>query len=87
VPPHKEGSIWLSTGTSCSGASCPGWQMLDNNSATVAVTTSGTHIYKRHNDGSIWHYTGPPCSGPSCPGWARLDDNAAAKAIAVGGFN
>jgi hypothetical protein len=68
---HNDGSIWLYTGTPCSGTSCPGWQMLDNNSGAVAISSSGTHIYQQHNDGSIWHYTGPPCSGTSCPA-ARL---------------
>jgi len=34
---HNDGKIWRSTGTPCSGASCPGWQMLDNNGATVDI--------------------------------------------------
>ena len=31
------GSIWKYTGTPCSGNSCPGWQKLDNNAATVRI--------------------------------------------------
>jgi hypothetical protein len=31
---HNSGRIWRSTGVPCSGESCPGWQMLDNNGRT-----------------------------------------------------
>jgi len=34
---HKDGSIWRSTGARCSGSSCPGWQKLDSNAATIAL--------------------------------------------------
>jgi hypothetical protein len=31
---HRDGRIWRSTGAPCQGESCPGWQMLDNNTHT-----------------------------------------------------
>jgi hypothetical protein len=34
---HHDGKIWRFTGTSCSGNSCPGWQMLDNNPNTKVI--------------------------------------------------
>jgi hypothetical protein len=37
---HSNRSIWISTGVACSGASCPGWTDLDNNSATTNLTVS-----------------------------------------------
>ena len=79
--------IWRYTGTPCSGASCPGWQRLDNNPKTVAIAAAGTHhdqaLYQLHNDGWIWRYTGGPCLGESCAGWQRLDRNSKTVAIAA----
>ncbi len=82
---HSDGWIWQYTGTPCSGNSCPGWQRLDNNSKTKAITASGNQLYQLHNDGWIWQYTGTPCSGDSCPGWQRLDNNPKTVAIATAG--
>jgi hypothetical protein len=82
---HNDGAIWRYTGTPCSGNSCPGWQRLDNNTRTIAITASGGQLYQLHNNGAIWHYTGTPCSGNSCPGWQRLDNNPRARAIATSG--
>ena len=58
--------------------SCPGWQMLDDNTAAVMIAADSTNLYQLHNTGKIWRYTGTPCSGSSCPGWQMLDDNTAA---------
>ena len=55
---HQDGKIWRYTGPPCSGNSCPGWQMLDNNPATRAIVTSGGQLYQLHNSGKIWRYTG-----------------------------
>jgi hypothetical protein len=74
---HSNGLIWRYTGPPCSGASCPGWQLLDNNPATVAIVAANGSLYQLHSNGLIWQYTGPPCSGASCPGWLLLDNNAA----------
>lgn len=41
---HRDGKIWRYTGQPCSGASCPGWQMLDNNPRTVAIAAGGPEI-------------------------------------------
>ncbi|WP_137937688.1 M12 family metallo-peptidase [Chitinivorax sp. B] len=81
------GAIWRYTGVPCSGGSCPGWQMLDNNPKTVQLAAAPGHLYQLHNDGWIWRYTGVPCSGNSCPGWLRLDNNAKTVAIAADGAN
>ena len=89
---HNDGAIWRYTGTPCSGASCPGWRMLDNNPRTVAIaagggpgsgrpTPIGRELYQLHNDGAIWRYTGTPCSGSSCPGWEKLDNNPNTRTI------
>ena len=81
---HKTGLIWKYTGTPCSGNSCPGWQKLDNNPATVAIAASGNNLYQLHKTGLIWKYTDTPCSGDSCPGWQKLDNNPATLKISSG---
>ena len=78
-------TIWSYTGTPCSGSSCPGWQQLDNNPATVAIVSGGSKLYQLHNTGKIWMSTGTGCSLDSCPGWQMLDDNTAAVQIAADG--
>jgi len=78
------GTIWRYTGTPCSGDSCPGWQMLDNNPKTISIISGGDQLFQLHNDGWIWRYTGTPCSGDSCPGWQRLDNNPKTVAIVAG---
>lgn len=81
---HNSGRIWASTGVAC-GSSCPGWQALDNNPATIAITAGASSLYQLHNSGKIWRYTGTPCTGNSCPGWQMLDNNPATKAIVAAG--
>jgi hypothetical protein len=82
-------SIWRATGTACSGNNCPGWQKLDDNSKTMAISAGGEHheqrLYQLHNDGAIWRFTDVPCQNDSCPGWERLDNNAKTVAIASAG--
>ncbi|HKX26927.1 MAG TPA: M12 family metallo-peptidase [Blastocatellia bacterium] len=73
---NPNGAIWRYTGVPCSGNSCTGWQMLDNNPKSVAIIAAGLALYQLHNDGRIWRYTGTPCSGNSCPGWQMLDNNS-----------
>ena len=80
---HSDGRIWRFTGTVCSGASCPGWQMLDNNPMTATTASGAGRIYQMHNNGRIWRWTGVPCSGASCPGWQMIDNNPASVAIAA----
>jgi hypothetical protein len=79
---HSDGSIWRSTGTACSGASCPGWTKLDNNPAARAIAASSTTVFQLHNDGSIWRSTGAAC-GTWCAGWTELDNNTATTNITV----
>jgi len=85
TPASGVGAIWISTGTACSGDSCPGWTELDNNTKTLAITAGddGT-LYQLHRDGWIWRATGTACTGDSCPGWQRLDNNSKTVAIAAG---
>jgi hypothetical protein len=45
---HNTGKIWRYTGTPCSGNSCPGWQMLDNNGMTGRIDASGGKLYQIH---------------------------------------
>ena len=85
-PPVSDvGSIWQYTGTPCSGNSCPGWQVFDNNAATVRIAAGGSQLYQLHNTGKIWKSTGVACSGNSCPGWQMLDNNPATIGIATDG--
>ncbi len=84
---HNDGRIWVSTGVTCNGNSCPGWVMLDNNPATRSIAAAGTALYQLHADGRIWRYTGVRCGGASCPGWQLLDNNPRSVAIAAGGTN
>ena len=78
---HNDGMIYRYTGTPCSGATCSGWQRLDINPKTFALTGYGNNLFQIHNDGMIWRYTGTPCSGESCTGWQRLDNNPKSKVI------
>src|ERR1051325_1208729 len=78
---HKDGKIWRFTGTPCAGSNCPGWQMIDNNPATISIVADGSLLYQLHNTGMIFRFTGTPCNGDHCPGWLRLDNNAATKSI------
>lgn len=82
---NPDGTIWRYTGTPCSGNSCPGWQVLDNNSRTVTVAVADKALYQLHNDGKIWRYSGTPCSGNSCPGWQMLDNNTKTVSIVAAG--
>ena len=84
---HNDGTIWVSTGTACSGNSCPGWVLLDNNSQTRSIASAGANLYQLHADGKIWRYTGTRCGGTSCPGWQLLDNNGATVEITAGGNN
>jgi hypothetical protein len=77
--------IWRYTGTPCTGASCPGWQRLDNNPKTVALASDGGALYQLHNNGAIWRYTGTACDVDICPGWQRLDNNSKTIGIAASG--
>jgi len=79
---HDDGKIWRYTGTPCGGNSCPGWQLLDINSRTSAIT-AGIGLYQLHNTGAIWRYTDTPCQGSSCPGWQLLDNNSRTRLIAL----
>jgi subtilisin family serine protease len=84
---HGDGTIWAHTGVACTGASCPGWVLLDNNPATKAIAAGANNLYQLHSDGKIWRYTGTRCGGASCPGWQLLDNNPATVQIAAGGAN
>ena len=74
-------TIWRSTNVPCTGNSCPGWTMLDNNGATVQIEAASSGLYQRHGNGRIWRSTGAACSGNSCPGWVMLDNNPTTSTI------
>jgi subtilisin family serine protease len=82
---HNSGAIWQSTGRACSGDSCPGWQMLDNNPHSKSIVASGGRLFQLHDDGKIWRSTGAPCEGMSCPGWQMIDNNPRTVKIVSGG--
>lgn len=79
------GPIWQYTGTPCSGNSCPGWQRLDNNVASVRIAAGDSKLYQLDNNGNIWRFTGTTCSGDSCPEWQMLDNNPNTGRLAAGG--
>jgi Peptidase A4 family len=80
---HSDGSIWASTGVACSGTSCPGWNLLDNNRADVQIAAGAGSVFQRHSDGTIWEWAGGGC-GSWCASWIELDNNPATTAIAAG---
>ena len=82
---HNNGAIWQSTGHRCDGDSCGGWQKLDNNPHTKAITASAGKLFQLHDNGKIWQATGKPCDGDSCPGWRMIDNNPRTKAIVSAG--
>lgn len=79
-----DGRIWHYTGTPCNGASCLGWQLIDNNLDTISIVTATDSLYQLRNDGTIWVYTDKPCSGELCQGWQLLDNNPHTRQIAAG---
>lgn len=83
---HDDGKIWRYTRKECEGDSCPGWELLDNNTTTKQIVVAGAQVFQRRENGSIWRYTGTPCSGPSCGGWQQLDNNSNTKIIAAAGI-
>lgn len=52
---HSGGEIWRYTGTPCSGNSCPGWQLLDNNSLTKSIAVGETTLNPPANSVSAAH--------------------------------
>ena len=58
------------------------WQLLDTNSASVAIIADGNSLYQLHNSGRIWKYVSPPITG-----WQELDNNPATKSIVASGGN
>ena len=82
---HSTGAIWRYTGVECDGDFCPGWERLDNNTATDDIVLAGSQLFQHHSDGTVWRYTGSPCNGESCAGWQMLDNNSNTKVIAAAG--
>ena len=94
---RSDGTIRSNT---CSGISCQGAVLLDDNPEASFITAGGSVIppgntvppgYKgwlvqMHNNGSIWQYTGTPCNGSSCPGWVELYQNPGTAMIAAGNY-
>jgi hypothetical protein len=81
---RSDGTIRQNT---CSGNTCQGATLLDNNPAASSITSGDGGLFQMHSNGSIWHYTGQPCTSTGCPGWAELDNNSQTRTIAAGGFS
>jgi hypothetical protein len=80
------GKIWRSDGSPCGPQFCGnGWDMLDNNPATINIAVDGDQLYQLHNTGKVWRFTGTSCSGASCPGWEMLGNSAKTGRIVAGG--
>ena len=82
---QKGAPIWRHTGVACTGDSCPGWQMIDNNPKTYAIESSGNSVYQLHYDGRLWRHNGVACADDSCPGWQMLDNNPKTVAMVADG--
>ena len=52
------GKILRYTGTPCSGGTCTGWQLLDQNPAIFMIAASTNGLFKLHSDGKVYRYTG-----------------------------
>ena len=82
---HRDGSIWKYSLSNSSG-----WQLLDNNPATVGILADGSpaiyptryFLYQLHSDGTIWQYL--PHAGLWGSNWVLLDNNPDAIGIAAG---
>jgi hypothetical protein len=76
---HNDGKIWQYTGPPLTG-----WELLDNNPATVQIAASFSDpgLYQLHRDGKIWRYTGPPLAG-----WQLIDDNPGSVRIEAAGVS
>jgi hypothetical protein len=74
---HNDGRIARFTGMISTG-----WEVLDNNPATTAITAAAGNLYQLLSDGRIARYTGTPITG-----WEVLDNNPATTAITADGDN
>jgi hypothetical protein len=72
---HNDGRIARFTGMISTG-----WEVLDNNPATTAITAAAGNLYQLLSDGRIARYTGTPITG-----WEVLDNNPATAAIVAAG--
>ena len=78
---HSVNTIWIFTGTPCTGNICPGWQMLSRNVLRSTIAANRVDLYQLFLSGPIFKFNGTPCSGNSCPGWQMLDNNPSTRAI------
>jgi ribosomal protein L24E len=83
---HNDGSIYRKNGNDCADPACfGGWDQLDANPSTVAITAGFNGLYQLHNDGTVYRWDGKtPCDAKGCVGWALLDQNPATAAISAG---
>jgi hypothetical protein len=82
---HRDGSVWAFTGSICTSRGCPGWTLIDNYPAAVAISAGAGTVYELHSDGSVWEWIGGACTSASvCPGWIELDNNPGTASITAG---
>lgn len=72
---HNDGKIWRYIGTPISG-----WELIDQNPATVQIVAASNALYQRHRDGKIWRYQGTPITG-----WELIDRNPETIRIVAAG--
>lgn len=72
---HNNGKIWRYTGTPITG-----WELIDQNPATVEIVAATNALYQRHRDGKIWRYLGTPITG-----WELIDQNPRTISIVAAG--
>ena len=72
---HADGKIFQFNGTPLSG-----WDLLDNNPATIAIAAAGEGLFQLHNSGDVFSFDGPPLTG-----WTELGQFPNVIALIAGG--
>ena len=76
------GQIWRSTGRRCDDASCPGWELVDNDGRIKAIAASESRLFGRERTGQIWVWDGhTACTDKACSGWTLIDSNTRSSQI------
>jgi hypothetical protein len=80
------GQVWRFTGRPCATASCPGWELIDNDARIQSIAASDSRLFIRLKTGQLYVWDGhTPCSATACPGWSLIDANTRSVQIAAAG--
>jgi hypothetical protein len=80
------GQVWRYKGRPCGAASCPGWELIDNDARIQSIAASDSRLFVRLKTGQLWVWDGhTACSNSTCPGWSEIDANTQSVQIAAAG--